>query len=151
MPKVRQEIYLKRETTADDYEIVMPDKETFKKKILYHFGLKTKTLVRLIGVFERADTKTAKQLGYFHIEVLPKTMIAYIELGWPVGNEKQAKELLKQHSGYYDEITNIETGETIKTNKSIASAKIDAMIHLIEYAINEVCALAGVEVLPPKK
>ena len=151
MKKVTHTLILNK--SSDLIKMTMPDKEQFIKKIAHIFGkiiTESGDLFK-IEVTKFKESKSNPQLGYLHAEILPKCAMAYNLLGWKVSNENQAKTLLKQHTEYFDSITNEETGETINDLKSFAKASKEEMIAIIDFAIVEICGTAGVYVQSPEE
>ena len=103
--------------------------------------------------FCEKDLKTREELGYLHAEILPKLVIAYKQIGYPIHNEYAAKNQLKKDFGYYEtyEVFDRNTGEIIQETKQKSFAKTGKkeMAKIIDFAIM-ICLEAGVEVNPSR-
>ena len=148
MKKVNHTFLLSRKDGIINTE--MASKDIFYKKVNHTFAIQKDFVKRLkIEVSEDKEYKSNPQLGYLHSEVLYKCVISYNMLGWKVTTQEQAKALLKEHTHYYEEITNEETGECFKILKSFSKASKEQMMMIIDFAIIEICGTAGVDVVSP--
>jgi len=133
--------------------VIMPEKKMFIKKIIHFFAKSKNDFIKILKIEVSEDKvyKTNKQLGYLYAEILPKCVMAYNYLGWLITTDAQAKDLLKDHTKYYTEIINKDTGEVLKHLKSFAKASKLEMKNIIKYAIIEVCGNADVYVKSPEE
>ena len=146
--KVSGTIRLIRPSTDDKFTIYMNEVDVVEQKLREHI-VNNECLDTTLNIsISESRFKTSSQLGYFHAEVLPKLLEAYIYNGERVNSPEAAKKLLKAHFCYYDE--DLIYGDSFKTLKSFSKAKVREMRDIIDFAIS-ICLDSGIEVETPEE